>query len=155
MERAENWVDPLKRLIKDHNGVSEYMEHLEGILGFLYEEQAWRKMKPIEDFFKRNVIGHFEFEEKMVFPPILLGHATPEAIKLILELQREHGSILKELEEFQKIISEKVFPLDEETYERLNVMGRRIIDSLLGHASKEDDKLLPILRKNSRIFDRQ
>ena len=146
-------VDPLVRLIEDHEDVSEYLENLEEVLGFLHEEETWSKIKPIEDFLKRNLVEHFEFEEKIVFPAILSGCATPESIKLILELQREHGIMLKGFEEFQKITSENVLPLDKETNVRLNVVGRDIIDSLLAHASKEDDELLPILKKNRHIFD--
>jgi len=154
MKREDEWTDSLKRLIRDHEDVSEYIEVLKEILGFLHEEEAWSKIKPIEDFFERNLIDHFKFEEKIVFPTILSRAATPDSIKLILVLQREHGSILKELEEFQKIISENAFPLDKDTNTRLNVVGRKIIDSLLTHASKEDDKLLPILKKNRQIFDK-
>ena len=84
-----------------------------------------------------------------MFPFVLLKVATPDSIKLILELQKEHGSILKELEEFQKIISENGFPFDKETSTKLNVDGRKILDSLLPHASKEDDNLVPILKKNT------
>ena len=145
MKQEDEYVDPLNRLTRDHEDVSEYLEVLKEVLGFLYEEEAWIKIKPIEEFFKRNLIEHFEFEEEMVFSPVLLRATTPDSIKLILELQREHGSISNELEEFQKIISENAFPLDKETGTRLNVVGRDIIDRLLTHASKEDDKLLPIL----------
>jgi len=148
----DNWVDPLERFIKDHKDVSEYLGNLEEILGLLYEEKAWSELTAIRDFFKRNVIAHFRFEEEVIFPAILSKCATPESIKLILELQREHGAILKELEEFQKIISESAIPLDKEVSERVNVVGRKIIDSILPHASKEDDKLLPILEKNRQIF---
>lgn len=148
----DNWVDPLERFIKDHKDVSEYLGNLEEILGLLYEEKAWSELTAIRDFFKRNVIAHFRLEEEVIFPAILSKCATPESIKLILELQREHGAILKELEEFQKIISESAIPLDKEVSERVNVVGRKIIDSILPHASKEDYKLLPILEKNRQIF---
>lgn len=154
MKEEGKWVDPLKRLIEEHEEVSEYLEALKEVLGFLDNEEAWNKIKPIENFFKQNVVDHFKFEEEIVFPPILSRAATPESIKLILELQREHGGILKELEEFQNIVSKSTGPLDKETSDRLNVVGRVIIDSLLLHASKEDDKLLPILEKNRQIFDK-
>jgi len=154
MERTDEWVDPLKRLIKDHTEVSEHLENLEELLGILLEEEGWTNIKRIENFFERNVIGHFEFEEKKIFPALLLESSTPQLIKLILELQREHGIILKELEEFRKIVSENTIPLDEETHKRLNVAGRTIRDDLLRHSLKEDKELLPILEKNRQIFDK-
>lgn len=146
-------VDPLIRLIKYHEEVSEYLENLKKIMGFLHEKEAWEKITPIEDFFKQNVIGHFRFEEKTIFPPCLLKVATPELVNLILELQREHGFILAKVEEFRSIISEKDIPLDKEISTKLNIVGREIIDILLIHTSKEDDELLPILEKNRQIFD--
>jgi len=149
----DNRIDPLRRIIKDHEDVSEYLERLEEILGLLQEQEAWNRVKPIEDFFQRNLIDHFEFEERMVFPVLLSAHATPETIKLILELQKEHGIILKELEEFRRIVSENVSPLDKETNVRQNLVGREIMESLLAHASKEDDELLPILKKSRQLFE--
>ena len=149
MKQENEYTDPLSRLIKYHEDVSEYLEIITETLGFLFDEEAWTKIEQIKDFFKRNVTEHFKFEEEIVFPLVLSKVATPESIKLILELQREHGSILKELEEFQKIISENDFPFDKETGTKLNVVGRKILDSLLSHASKEDDSLVPILKKNT------
>lgn len=146
--------DPLDRLIRDHESTSEYAEDLEKVLGFLHDEEAWRKIQPIDDFFKCNLIEHFNFEEKIIFPAILLKIANTESVKLILELQKEHGSILKELEAFRQIISGAKFPLDKDTAIRLGAVARNIINSLLAHAAKEDENLLPIIEKNTGIFTR-
>jgi iron-sulfur cluster repair protein YtfE (RIC family) len=145
-------MDPLIRLIKDHEKVSEFLEDMRKVMSFLHDKEAWSKVKPIEDFFQERIVDHFEFEEKIVFPAILSKAATPETIKLILELQKEHGIILTKLEEFQRIASKSVIPPDEETSAELNFVARKIIDILLMHASKEDDNMLPILEKNKQIF---
>ncbi len=62
---------------------------------------------------------------------------------------------MKELGEFQKIISESRIPLDKEKDARLNVIRRSIMDSLLRHASKEDNEILPSIKKNRELFDRR
>ena len=146
-------IEPLRRLVNDHENISEFLEGVEQAMGFLHDEEAWKKIKPIEKFFLRHIIYHFEFEEKDVFPVILSKLATLESIKLILELQKEHGVILTKLREFRSITSKKNTPVDKETGSQLNFVGRKIIHLLLTHASKEDDKLLPILEKNREIFD--
>ena len=146
-------TDPLVRLIKDHEQVSEFLENIGEVLKFLDDEEAWKKIKPVEAFFQQNIVGHFKFEEEKVFHPLLLKMATSELIKLILDLQREHGIILSKLEEFQRIVSEKASLPDKEINTRLNIVGREIIDILLAHASKEDDELFPIIEKNRHIFD--
>ena len=146
-------IDPLIRLVKDHEKISEFLEDVAETSGFLHEEEEWRKIKPIEEYFQRNIIHHFEFEEKKVFPTILLKLATPESIKLILELQKEHGIILTKLREFLSVTSKNIAPVDKKTSSQLTFMGRKIIHLILIHASKEDDKLLPILEKNREIFN--
>ncbi|MBL7082968.1 MAG: hemerythrin domain-containing protein [Candidatus Aminicenantes bacterium] len=144
--------DLLDKLINDHEEVSEYVENLKGILDLIHDKEAWRKIKPIEDFFNKNVTAHFAFEEKNVFPVCLLKFATPETVKLILELQKEHGIISSIVEEFMNITAKKTASYDEDTSSQLNFLGRKIFDLLLNHASKEDDNLLPILEKNREIF---
>ena len=154
MKQADEWEDPLKRLINDHENISEYVENLGEMLLLRYEQEDWNKIRRTEKFFKRNVVEHFGFEEKIVFPAILSRIGTAESRKLIAGLQKEHKLISKELEEFRNIISASTIPLEKETSVRLNVVAKRIMDSLLRHASKEDVELLPIVRKNRRIFDK-
>jgi hemerythrin-like domain-containing protein len=146
-------VEPLIRLVNDHEKISEFLEGVLETRSFLHEEEDWRKIKPIEEYFQRHIIHHFEFEERQVFPAILSNLATTESVKLILELQKEHGVILTKLWEFLSTTSKMTAPVDKETSAQLNSMGRKIIHLLLTHASKEDDKLLPLLEKNKKIFD--
>lgn len=155
MERPQKEHDDvLNRFIKDHENVSEYLDVLENALGFLYEEESFSKIKAIKDFFNRNILAHFQLEEKIIFPAILSNVATPDSKKLISELLMEHKSILKDEEEFKKIISENTFPFDKDTSIKLGLLIRKIIDNLLIHASKEDDNLLPILKRYRYIFER-
>jgi len=153
MKEKDEWVDPLRRLIKYHEEVSEYLENLKEASDFLPEKEGWSKIKSMEDFFQRNVIDHFKFEEEVIFPPLLAGFATQGTIKLILELQREHGNILNELEEFQKITAK--MSLDNEASEKLQAVGKKIIDNLLAHAKKEDKELLPILKEHRHLLKAQ
>jgi iron-sulfur cluster repair protein YtfE (RIC family) len=152
MNQEDEYVDPLKRFIRDHEDVSEQLHILEKVMGFLINEEAWSQIKPVEEFFKQHLVEHFKFEEKAIFAPLLAHTTKPDVIKLILELQKEHGCILNELNEFKKIVEKGDFPLDEDTLKKLNVIGRDIISSLLAHASKEDDLLLPMLKENIHIF---
>ncbi len=153
MESVHESKDVLKRFIEDHEMISEYVEDFGEMVDFLHEEETWSKIRSAENFCKQNLIGHFKFEEEVVFPVILSGAATPESIRLILELQKEHGSISKEAGEFQSLIPESSSLLNEEINEKLNFIGRNLFNSKLRHASKEDDKLLPILKKNQHLFE--
>ncbi len=147
----------IERFIKDHlKEVSEYSKFLEDTLDLLYEEEIWTRTEPIQSFVKR-VIDHFEFEEKTIFPIVLSSYAMPESIKLVLELQREHGIMLRQLEELQEIMGLRNTPpgdivnLNKEIHTKLvNVVMREIIDNILSHASKEDNELWPILAREMK-----
>jgi len=144
--------DLLTKLINDHEEVSEFLDNLREIMDFLHDKEAWDRITPVEDFFKRKVIDHFEFEEKNIFPVCLLNLASPELVKLILELQKDHGVILTKTEDFLRRATANIRSPNEETTADLKLKGKEILDILLVHASKEDDDLIPIIEKNKKIF---
>jgi len=152
MNETAGYTDPLLRLIRDHENVSEYVENLEKILQFFYSKEAWEKMKPIETFFRENVVAHFAFEEKVVFHTLLSRLRTPEITKLVDELKKEHAPILELVTEFMKIVSDSASAEDKEARRKLYELSRTIIDRFQEHAAKEDDELVPIIRKNMDIF---
>ena len=47
MKKADEWVDPLKRLINDHEKVSEYVENLGEMLALRYAQEDWNKIRPL------------------------------------------------------------------------------------------------------------
>jgi len=50
----------LIRLVKDHENISEFLEGAEQTMGFLHDEEEWKKIKPIEEFFQRYIIYHLK-----------------------------------------------------------------------------------------------
>jgi iron-sulfur cluster repair protein YtfE (RIC family) len=152
MKQKNKWVDPLERIIKDHEYVLEYDENLEKILSLGAEEDGSYNIEQIKDFFNRSIVSHFKFEEKVIFPPISSKVASAKFKKLVLELQKEHKIILKELDEFQKIVSGNKISFDEQIKIEINIMVRKIMDRLQRHALKEDEELLPIIEGNKDIF---
>jgi len=152
MDKGARRADPLARLLRNHENVSEYVENLEKILTFFYDAGAWENLKPIEAFFKRDVIAHFAFEEQTVFPALRSRIATPDVLKLLDELTAEHVPILVMVREFIRIVSDGPSAEDKELRRKLYGIAREIIDRLHDHASKEDERLLPLIRENLAIF---
>ncbi len=153
MTPAGEWVDPLKRVISDRTHVLEYVEHLEQVLSLLDGGVVWDRTEQVEQFLARSVVEHFAFEETVVFPALLSGANASGCKELILELVAEHATILKGLDQFRKIMAENpIQPLDQETSRRVYTIVRKIIDDLLRHASKEDDRLLPIIEMDKAML---
>lgn len=67
---GNHWLNPLGRLVQDPGDVSEYLENLREIRGLLHDQEAWRTLEPIKDFFKRSVAAHFECAERELFPAV-------------------------------------------------------------------------------------
>ena len=152
MDQQGTHGDPIERIVKSHENISEYVEDLEQVLAILYSSEAWDKIKPIDDFLNRSTVEHFSFEEHSIFPIIRSRLKSPRNDALLEELEREHNAILEDVKEFRKIAADNEYPLDPKQSSKLYAAGKRAIDELLKHASKEDDKLVPILKKNSKLF---
>ena len=45
MSPKQEWVDPLERLVRDHEDVSEYVEDLGEALKILYDKQSWDRIR--------------------------------------------------------------------------------------------------------------
>lgn len=150
MEQSQ-YKDPLEKIIKEHVQASEYLHNLDKLLAILLEEEGWSNVKSSEEFFEENILKHFDYEERL-FVALLTENVAPEATQLMLDLVKEHGRILKELEEFRKIIANNTPPFDKATTKRLNTVGRTIRDELLKHAKKEDVELIPVLEKHREML---
>lgn len=149
----EQYKDPLERLIKEHIKVSEYMENLEKLFELLLDNKGWGDIQKAEKFFEENVLKHFEYEEKLL-PILIMEDPSSGTVKLSLEIVKDHGRILKIMEDYRNLIHGSTHPFDEATNKHLNSLGKALHDNLLRHAKKEDVELLPILEKNRQIFDK-
>ncbi len=147
------WRDPMERLITEHRDVSEYLDTLKEVRGFLYGTSAWKDSESIESFFVRRVVSHFAFEEGEIFSRLLSGIALGKAGELIAELQDEHAGIQEIFEEFRAARSESAAGSGADADVKLYSIGRNLIDKLLTHAAREDDELMPVIRENLQLFD--
>ncbi len=152
MAREEKWVDPMRRIVEYHEAISEYVEDFGEALAILYKTQPSNKTTAMEDFFKRNVIAHFAFEEERIFPIVRAAAQSEEITALVEELVAEHGEMLKDVREFLKLAAENKYPLDRDAQKKLYTLGKSATDALLRHAAKEDERLIPVIRKHEDFF---
>ncbi len=101
--------------------------------------------KKVIDFFNQNIDAHFTYEEQDLFN-IILATEEPEIKQLVGELQQEHIVILAEYNELKDIVSKHGFSFqDEKVKDDFVALSKKIIGLILGHAQKEDEKLVPWL----------
>lgn len=155
MNQINEKGDPLKRWMEYHEKISEYVDLLERTINLQYELDDQIRPQKIEEFLNESIINHFKFEEERIFQPLLSRALTAKGIALILELQKDHGMMLREVETIKRSISETKDFLDKEIDTKIKTAIKILMDELLIHATKEDDHLMPILEKNRTIFDQK
>lgn len=152
MDREDEWRDPLKRLIEDHEHVSEFLDTMDEIKSLLLDRDNRERFEPIIAFLDRNVVEHFAFEEDVIFPGLLSGEAAPETRELIEELRGEHAEILNDAEKLRNLFSKELPPAQRDLTAGLKELTTSLFDRLLNHSSLEDERLLPVVRENVDLF---
>lgn len=135
----------MRRLLEDHVSVSEWAETMELLSHVSATEDRANWFDKVEKFFKMEILGHFRYEEEVVFPSVLVSNPTDDVISLVLELQKEHGIIQSEFVHFMDDFISNGVTDNRARYRKARKKAQYIIERLLAHSAKEDDRLVPYL----------
>jgi len=135
----------LLRLEQDHREVLERFSLLTVTLQKTEREdvkllEESEDVGAIFDLLENKIPNHFASEEKILFP--WLEKIVPNTKGFISELLSEHEKIRKDSAE---LLRDRSSP--QASPERLANLLKRITESLSAHARKEDEKLLPLVRR--------
>jgi len=103
-------------------------------------------IKKFEKFLDDYIPEHFKFEEKEIFP-VILKNKTQEEKALVQELKNQHNQISDMIGQLKELISKYGLQASKDQMDNLMVLKIKIIEELLAHASEEELKLLPLLKK--------
>ncbi len=143
-------IDPMKRVVEDHAVISEYAELYESLLHLRTDQAAWAKIPETVAVLSNAITRHFLYEETLVFPK-LAGHLRqPSVQKLLGLLQAEHDEIRALFQDLKKIL--RAAQQDPRQLANAKTKGREMIDLLLTHAAREDDRLIPLIRRHPDAF---
>lgn len=90
--------------LASHQQVSEFVTNLNQLAPLLREPDLPRKIDGVKAFLQIHVVDHFAFEETVVFPGLLALDKNIATRALISELQTEHSTILREVEELHRLL---------------------------------------------------
>ena len=145
--------DPIEKVLDYHHEVSEFNIDLDAIGDLILNENFSYELSKMNDFFEKNIVEHFKYEETKIFPKCLQNIESPEIVTLVLELKDEHKTILNKVDEWQKLFSTLTVPPETDSLDRLKKISREIFNSLLAHAMKEDHDLIPFIQANREVFE--
>lgn len=143
---AEKWVDPLEQLLKYHRNISEYVIDFEKTMDYSRDSESW-KTPEFEDFLKKYFYDHFAFEERRIFPVMVKKIGGAALNETVQELYKEHEEMLAKVSKVRKAVKEDA--VDREVF----MLAREVFSQLLEHAAKEDDEIVPVLKKNRNLFE--
>jgi len=134
----------MDKLLKEAQGHDKIYESLT-----LFEKALPSFPSNIENFknfINTYIIEHFQFETKELFP-VVLSHGTQDEKNLTQELKEEHRNILIMCGHHNKLIDRYGMQPKGTQYNEVKENQKSIIEAILVHAQKEDDKFFPILSK--------
>jgi hypothetical protein len=144
-----NRADPLQDVLDGHKLASEWFVALQEAGRLLARPDVPPDPTELVTYFRLNVLAHFEFEERRIFPALAAVDGDPELASLLTALTEEHreitltvGSLLSEMARYQ------VDRADAEARVRANMLLHKVVESILAHAAREDAGMLPALARN-------
>ncbi len=145
-ERMNSGKETAVKLKEQHSQISEGIELFRVSLPYMGGKKAYNDIKKVIDFFNQNVVAHFTYEEQNLFN-IILAAGEPEIKQVVKELQQEHIVILGKYNELKDIVLRHGFSFqDEKVKDGFFALSKKIIELILRHARKEDEKLIPWLK---------
>jgi iron-sulfur cluster repair protein YtfE (RIC family) len=94
------------------------------------------QVKPTVEILRQNLRGHFEREETWFFPAALLGKPDYQLTRRVLELQHDHGALLRDLDDFTQSLEEGSLETEFITQADLERL-QAFLKKLRTHAAKE------------------
>ncbi|MDD5688043.1 MAG: hemerythrin domain-containing protein [Elusimicrobia bacterium] len=140
-------MDVIEKLIVGHVLVKERLDLLDKIVKMIDSDAfVWDNVSKVSDFFEKEIKVHFHIEENILFP--VAKKVLPKGEqKILFEIEGEHKSILKKIEIFKQVAEKHSKLLTKDTRKDFIEISQDIIENLLAHAQKEDDKLFPLIKQ--------
>jgi hemerythrin-like domain-containing protein len=137
-----------RRLFEEHIAVIALLERFGQTLARLAaapaaDDPAWRRLLPeLTAALEHEITGHFDLEEKQLFPR-LVAYGAGDLADLLLE---EHGAIRavsRPLLDLLKLA--RAGSLDGAGWKSLRALGLELVERLSAHAQMEQGSMVPLV----------
>jgi hypothetical protein len=136
-------VEVFQQAISEHGFTSEYVATTLHGNALFEEAHPDRRRYQMRRFLSENVVEHFAFEEKNVFPSIRTDSSAPIG-RLVDELVAEHETMLGQVRALRRSLSRLNAASHPDRWLQLERSFRDFLRTLLGHSIKEDNLFLAL-----------
>ncbi|MGM0453385.1 MAG: hemerythrin domain-containing protein [Thermodesulfobacteriota bacterium] len=97
MQGSKNIDNAIAKLSQEHKLIADYVAKFSK--GKSQKDKAFfAQLNQFIEFLKKDLLKHFELEEYVFFPAAVNGSPSYDTALLVLNFQKEHGILEKELE---------------------------------------------------------
>jgi iron-sulfur cluster repair protein YtfE (RIC family) len=136
-------VEVFQQAISEHGFTSEYVATTLHGNALFEEAHPDRRRYQMRRFLSENVVRHFAFEEKNVFPALRRGTSASIG-RLVDELVAEHETMLAQVRALRRSLGRLNSASNPDRWVRLERSFREFLRTLLGHSMKEDNLFLAL-----------
>jgi hemerythrin-like domain-containing protein len=137
------------RLSMEHTLIIEYIGSFEKIIRKSNTAGSFPEFKKVMKVFKKDILDHFNLEERVLFPAALACLTSLEIVDTVLSLQKEHGYLERDLDSLYGHIRKQ-----ERTMQTLSVnlvsLLKAFTRMLKNHAQIEIESVFRPMDENRR-----
>lgn len=139
-------MDKLTKAAEQHGEVFEMMVIFEKAVNEISDVDSPEHVSNLNNFFDNNIVTHFEYEEKEIFP-VVLEKGTEDEKDVVNRLKKDHVRLFEKIDQFKGLIAKYgTYPEDEKVAE-ISDLGKEIITETIEHGRYEDTDLYPKIKK--------
>lgn len=150
-EQDQKLLSSLNKFTNYHVISKRFIDSLGKIIDTIEDEKTWYQLQAFEETSQPAILEHFDFEEKIVFPAIILSNRSKKTVSIIINIVKEHGMLQEKLNEVHKILSKDEFPLKQAKKVRLIFLLENVRTLLEKHTKYEDDTILAIMQDSKAV----
>jgi iron-sulfur cluster repair protein YtfE (RIC family) len=148
MADIDNINNMVAKISKEHKIITDYV--------IVFFEKIKKKDKEFVDglnefvnFLKKDLLRHFNIEELVFFPAAILGAAAYESTLMVMNLQKDHGALEKQLQAIIEL--SKNADLSQESLNQAMIASlETFFKQLKIHVKREMIELFPMIDENPR-----
>jgi len=141
--------DPLQSIEEQHGQISEWAAQVRASAAFVPGQLGLERVVRLSRFYRSMVLPHFRYEERYLFPALLVVCGSESLGERLAAITAEHDELRLRIEILLSDLDSLASPDRTEALERATIRRAQLtIDRLMEHAAAEDALLLPLLERH-------
>jgi iron-sulfur cluster repair protein YtfE (RIC family) len=149
--RPGDKIDLLRRIATYHENIENFYTGFQNTLHAFETDTAQRALNSFREYFINEVMEHFAFEEKIVFPALRFNKKDRQIANCVNELTKDHTAIFAAFEQFVASLDTQESRLDAIELQAVRKALAELCALVLVHTKKEELCLIPLVEQHETV----